>query len=145
MDKISLSTSAEEADANMIQYLVNKIQKQIRLRASFKKTSLVFSAFDLIDDGDYDRLIGKVISLLGSGCVAKRVKFKCIEISWKPTVMPQLTARDLIHAGFTNYDDFGKIFDALRLAILEGRVNNDTVQANLIWVKEQFGASQIGL
>lgn len=138
MDKISLSVTAEEANANMINYLVNKIQKQVRLRALFKKTSLVFEAFELIDDADYEQIIGRVIPLI-QGCIVKRVKHKCLEISWKPAVMPQLTARDLIHAGFTNYDEFGKIFDALRLAILEGRVNNDTVQANLIWVKEQYG------
>lgn len=135
--KISLSVTAAEADEQMVNHCVSKIDKQIYLRALFKKTQLVFDSFDLIDDEDYDRIITKVIERFYQ-YTCKRVGHKKLLISWKPEVMPKLTARDLVHAGYTDYDKFKMIFDQLRLAILEGHVNNDTTQANLIWVKEKF-------
>jgi hypothetical protein len=144
MEKIFLSTTASEAQLNMINFIYAKIHKQMGIRASFKKTSLRFAAFELIDDEDYDVIITAIIRRL-DGCSVKRIGHKCIEISWKPDVMPKLTGRDLVHAGYTQYDQFKEIFDKLRLAILEKRVNNDTVQANLIWVKENFpnGSSKV--
>ena len=135
--KVSLSVTAAEADEQMINHCVSKIDKQIYLRALFKKTQLLFASFDLIDDEDYDRIIVKVIERFYQ-YTCKRVGHKKLLISWKPDVMPKLTARDLVHAGYTDYDKFKIIFDRLRLAILEGHVNNETTQANLIWVKENF-------
>lgn len=135
--KLALSVTTAVADDLMIKYCVSKIDKQIHLRASFKKTQLVFNSFDLIDDEDYDRIITEVIERFNQ-YTCQRIGHKKLLISWKPEVMPKLTARDLVHAGYTDYDKFKLIFDQLRLAILEGHVNNDTTQANLIWVKEKF-------
>jgi hypothetical protein len=65
-------------------------------------------------------------------------------IYWKPlpteSKVPRLTSRDLIQAGYNPAQGslFSDILQGLRTAILKGEVSNDTLQANLLWVKEKF-------
>lgn len=65
-------------------------------------------------------------------------------ISWKPTPaeeeIPILTARELVQAGYdpSDGDLFKRILHALQQAIARGEVRNDLLQAQVIWVNENF-------
>jgi hypothetical protein len=65
-------------------------------------------------------------------------------ISWKPTIeeeqIPLLTARELVQAGYNPGDGdlFKRILQGLQTAIARGEVRNDLLQAQIIWVNENF-------
>jgi hypothetical protein len=141
--------SHEESLDQMARSLYEKLMKKINTLASWGYSEFTFepgelSLFKYIHIDLHETVKTRLYKLFTEKSLAVKMDEEVWTVFWKPTPseskVPRLTSRDLIQAGYNPAQGalFKEILEGLRGAILRNEVSNDTLQANLIWVKERF-------
>lgn len=139
--------SHEESVDQMAQSVFKKIYKKIRTFAGWGYADVAIflpelKLFKFIHPDLHETVRTRALNLFKEQSFAIKDVDGLWYISWRPSEskVPRLTSRDLIQAGYNPAHGtlFKDILQGLRTAILKEEVSNDTLQANLIWVKENF-------
>lgn len=145
----SCHVSHEESLNQMAQSLYEKIMKKMNILALWGYSDFTFEPnelklFKYIHTDLHETIKERLCKLFTEKAFIVKIGSKEWTIFWKPTPneskVPRLTSRDLIQAGYNPAQGtlFKDILEGLRGAILRDEVSNDTLQANLLWVKEKF-------
>ncbi len=121
--------------------LFNEIVKDCKFAARYgDKKVLVhiekYRMYECIPPGCEKKVEEKLASLL----LNEKLVLENGSISWEgePNI-PRITCRDLIDAGYPVKEElFGNILRALKTAIANGEVPQESATAQIIWVKKRF-------
>ena len=143
----SCHVTHEESLNQMAISLFEKIHKTMKTLARWgysemKLNFLEMKLFNYIHPDLHEQVRDRLVKVFHERSFT--VNTKDWIVYWKPlpneSKVPRLTSRDFIQAGYNPAQGslFNDILQGLRTAILKGEVSNDTLQANLLWVKEKF-------
>lgn len=129
--------SHREAQENRAHTIYRKLVKRMRQAALYGESDLEVGTINCDDDESImdhlNILLAKEGLYIDNG-----------RISWKPSpseeVIPKLTGRELIQAGYNPADGdlFARILRGLKEAIIRGEVKNDIIQGQIVWVNKHF-------
>jgi len=128
--------------------IFDKIVKECKRAARYGRKGIVsfdvskLKLYEWIPKGCEDRVLSHLHAMLLREGILKSSHGTTVDVGWIPgpteARVPRITSRDLIELGITDTNLYGEILKQLKTAIATGEISVDTLQAQLIWVRDRF-------